>query len=117
MPRPGWFSCPKARMRHLMHIGITERTASSSRQRWFIFALCLLFAAESIQYAIKVSGSTKHEPRSAIARWGPQLRHLGDEDIYERYNYPNPPIMALLLEPIAHLPPLLGSISWFYLKL
>src|SRR5207248_150068 len=38
-------------------------------------------------------------------------------NIYERFTYPNPPIMALLLTPIAWLPPLMGSLTWFYLKL
>ena len=31
-------------------------------------------------------------------------------------NYPNPPIMALILRPLAGLPPLVGALTWFYLK-
>jgi hypothetical protein len=41
---------------------------------------------------------------------------LGTVDIYERYVYPNPPIMPLLLTPVANLPPLLGALCWYYLK-
>jgi hypothetical protein len=72
---------------------------------------------QSVQYGFKASGSSERVPGSAIRRWREQLRNLANEDIYQRYNYPNPPIMALLLEPIAHLPPLAGSLCWFYLKL
>src|SRR5581483_40368 len=55
--------------------------------------------------------------RSAILRWQPQLRGLEEGvNIAERYNYPNPPIMALLLFPLAKLPPLAAALVWFYLK-
>jgi hypothetical protein len=37
-------------------------------------------------------------------------------NIYDRYTYPNPPIMALLLMPLAHLSPMFCSLSWFFLK-
>jgi hypothetical protein len=50
-------------------------------------------------------------------RWWQPLRHLADENIYERYAYPNPPIMALILQPLVRLSPLACSLSWFYLKL
>jgi hypothetical protein len=81
-------------------------------RRCFVAALLVLFVALSIQYGIKAQAN-----RSAFLRWREQILHLSDENIYERYNYPNPPIMALLLEPIAHLPPLAGSLGWFFLKL
>src|SRR5262249_10644610 len=54
--------------------------------------------------------------RGAISRWREQILQVDDEDIYRRYNYPNPPVMALLLRPIAELPPLAGALAWFYLK-
>ena len=81
-------------------------------QRVFIVALLALFLALSVQYVNKVRGGG-----SAILRWRNQLLDLGDADIYARYAYPNPPIMALLLEPIASLPPLAGSLLWFYLRI
>ncbi len=95
-----------------MHIGFQERAFSTSWQRWFLLALLLLFVALSIDYGFKVKRNG-----SAFVRWRDQVLHVSDEDIYDRYNYPNPPIMALLLEPIAQLPPLAGSLCWFYLKL
>jgi alpha-1,2-mannosyltransferase len=81
-------------------------------QRMFLVALVALFLALSVQYVNKVRGGG-----SAILRWRNQLLDLGDADIYARYAYPNPPIMALLLEPIASLPPLVGSLLWFYLRI
>jgi hypothetical protein len=89
---------------------------SSARQRWFVLALLLLFLAVSVQYCVKVAGHSERANRSAILRWRDPLHHLGDENIYEHYNYPNPPIMALLLEPVAQLPPLASSLCFFYLK-
>jgi len=38
------------------------------------------------------------------------------DDVYLLYNYPNPPIMPLILWPFMELPPLLGAMVWFALK-
>ncbi len=80
-------------------------------QRTFLLGLVVLVLVLSIQYGIKAS-----ENKSAIVRWRNQLLHLEDQDIYSHYAYPNPPIMALLLEPIANLPPTVGALLWFYLR-
>jgi alpha-1,2-mannosyltransferase len=100
-----------------MAIGLAERVFSSSRQRWFIFGLCLFFIALSIRYGLKACGSGGHPYRSAILRWRDPLLRLADEDIYQHFAYPNPPIMALILHPLARLSPLACSLCWFYLKL
>jgi hypothetical protein len=64
-----------------------------------------------------VQFSSERETRSAIARWRDQIRDLGsDRDIWAAFNYPNPPIMAILLWPVAQLPPVVGALTWFYLK-
>jgi hypothetical protein len=99
-----------------MQTSPAERGCSSG-QRWFLLGLAALFVVLSIQYSVKASGHGERANRSAIQRWREQLLHLGDENIYDQYNYPNPPIMAMLLQPIAHLPPFAGSLVWFYLKL
>lgn len=84
------------------------------QERWFILALLVVFAAASVQYTVKI---TKKDSASAIQRWRDQLLSLDDgDDIYLRYTYPNPPIMALMLRPIAALPPLTGALVWFYVK-
>src|SRR5262249_11030629 len=60
---------------------------------------------------------TAHPNRSAILRWQGPLQRLPEEDIYQAYAYPNPPIMALILRPLTQLSPLACSLGWFYLKL
>jgi hypothetical protein len=76
---------------------------------WALFLICVLL---SVQYYFKVG----EEGRSAILRWRPQIQQLFEADIYQRFAYPNPPIMALLLTPLAELPPRAGSLIWFYAK-
>lgn len=80
-------------------------------QRWLLPAVLLVFAAVSVQYTLK---ALQH--RSAFVRWREQILQLETGRIYERYNYPNPPIMALMLRPLAELPPVTGALLWFYGK-
>ncbi len=68
------------------------------------------------------------QTKSAFLRWRPQI--LGDEtpgrgampglvkgdDVYRLYAYPNPPILALTLWPLAELPATVGAMLWFSLK-
>ena len=84
----------------------------------FLAALLILFVALSVQYTLKVLDVRDgKQERSAILRWRDQLLRLDDgEDIYKACNYPNPPIMALLLRPLADLSPLVGALVWYYLK-
>ncbi|MCX7699969.1 MAG: DUF2029 domain-containing protein [Gemmataceae bacterium] len=57
------------------------------------------------------------QQRSAFLRWREQILQLDDGvNIYERFQYPNPPIMALMLMPLAEMPPLAGALLWFGLK-
>ncbi|HZV07067.1 MAG TPA: glycosyltransferase family 87 protein [Gemmataceae bacterium] len=92
---------------------------------WYTLVLVLFFAVLSIPYGIKAWHNG-----SAFQRWQPQISALGDGvDIAQRYNYPNPPIMALLLYPLARLPAaanelglpekaasLFAALCWFYIK-
>ncbi|MFN4261838.1 MAG: glycosyltransferase family 87 protein [Gemmataceae bacterium] len=80
-------------------------------QRWYVVCLMLLFLGVSIQYTDKAL-----ENRSAFLRWRDQIQQLEAENIYERYLYPNPPIMGLMLRPLTELPPVAGALVWFYLK-
>lgn len=68
------------------------------------------------------------QTKTAFLRWRTQI--LGEEtpgrgripglitgeDVYVAYNYPNPPIMPLLLWPLAVLPATLGAMLFFILK-
>jgi alpha-1,2-mannosyltransferase len=87
-----------------------------SAQRWFVLGLLLLFIGESVQYTVKILDPKGQ--RSAIMRWREQLLALdGGENIYDRYVYPNPPIMALVLKPLAEIEPgFVGALLWYYLK-
>jgi alpha-1,2-mannosyltransferase len=86
------------------------------RQRWFLVGLALFFVVINIQYVVKIARSDR-EARSAFVRWSNQIVDLQyGVDIWARHNYPNPPIMALILDPLVQLPPLAGSLAWFYLK-
>jgi hypothetical protein len=100
-----------------MDAGTVIKAPSSTRQRWFLAGLLLLFVGLSVQYSLKALGDHNRDNRSAFLRWREQILDLDTgADIYQRYNYPNPPVMALLLYPLAKLPPLAGSLAWFYLK-
>jgi hypothetical protein len=88
----------------------------STRQRLFVAALVLWFVALSVQYSIKVATSTKG-PASAIARWSNQLQAMREGvNIVDEFNFPSPPIVALVLYPFSLPPPLVGALAWFYLK-
>ncbi len=87
-------------------LGLTAKT-------WFLIFLTLFFVGQSFKYAMKVA-----DKRSAIGRWQPQILGLDQgEDLSQKYQYPNPPIMALLLYPLAKMPPMVMALVWYYLKL
>jgi len=89
-------------------------------RRGFVLLLTVIVLAVAVQYAVKAA-----ESRSAFVRWRNQIQALGDGvDIYQRYTYPNAPIMALILYPLSLLPKMdlggavfdLGALCWFLLK-
>jgi hypothetical protein len=86
------------------------------QQRWFVIGLVLVFVGISASYGLKIL-DTEHENRSAFLRWRSQVQEQGHGvDIWQKFVYPNPPIMVLILEPFFALPPVLGSMAWFYAK-
>src|SRR5262245_19968163 len=81
-------------------------------ERGFLLALVLLVVLLSVRTFLRVA-----DDRSAFRRWQPQLQQLQNgRDLSAEFNYPNPPMMAVLLEPFALLPPLAGALAWFYVK-
>src|SRR5262249_5315698 len=84
--------------------------AAPSRQGGVFALLLLFFCVLSLQYSCKAlapRADTRTANRSAILRWREQILDLANgADISLRYNSPNPPIMALLLYPLAQLSPL-----------
>ena len=101
----------------MMHSSAPSRSFSFSGRHWFVLGLLIFFAALSLQYTFKAIGNGERSNRSAFLRWREQIQDLPTKNIYQTYNYPNPPIMAILLFPLVQLPALLGSLLWFYLKL
>jgi hypothetical protein len=87
-------------------------TTRDRRHVYFVVALVMVFIAMAGQYAVKATRN-----RSAFLRWREQILQMdGGTNIYQTYNYPNPPIMALMLRPLAELPPVTGAMVWFVLK-
>jgi hypothetical protein len=95
-----------------MSLSPTRAALAPSGRRWFAVALVVLFLGLGVKYSFKALAN-----RSAFDRWRPQVQAMEQGiDISERFNYPNPPVMALVLEPLTRLPPLWGALAWFYLK-
>lgn len=91
---------------------VIDRALPSTRQRLFILAVFLPIAALSVQYTIKAGQHGK----GALDRWREQIKELEEVDIYKQFAYPNPPIMAMILEPFVLLPSPFGALCWFYAK-
>ena len=99
----------------------TTYTADPRRLRLAFFALLtVIVVLMSVKYAAKISkpGDSGQQSRSAFLRWRELINGVfRGENIYVGVNeYPNPPIMAVLLRPFAALPPVVGALAWFYAK-
>jgi hypothetical protein len=109
------------------------RSIADPRTRWrtlFLAALAVLLTVSTIQHVQKTRKLSRlgTQTKTAFLRWRTQI--LGEEtpgrgaipglkrgdDVYKLYNYPNPPVMALILWPMAELPATAGALVWFFLK-
>src|SRR6516165_8889650 len=73
-------------------------------------------AVIAIAAAIVYAGKAADE-RSAFIRWRPQvLDFMRGVNIYDKSMFPNPPIMPITLYPLAVMPPVVGAMCWFVLK-
>jgi hypothetical protein len=101
--------------------GTSVASSGATRGR-IVLALGLLagVAIISIQYYHKVlqPDEAGQLTRSAFLRWRGMLHELyaGGNIYVGRSEYPNPPIMAIILWPFAVLPPLGGALLWLYAK-
>jgi alpha-1,2-mannosyltransferase len=86
----------------------------------FFAALAAVVLLMSAKYVAKIAkaGDDGRQSRSAFLRWREMINGVFvGENIYVGANeYPNPPIMAVLLRPFAALPPTVGALGWFYTK-
>lgn len=96
----------------------------------FVALIAAVLAVGAYQHVLKTQKLSRlgTQTKTAFLRWRTQI--LGDEapgrgpipglkrgdDVYRYYNYPNPPVMALILWPLAELPPLAGAMLWYALK-
>jgi hypothetical protein len=88
------------------------RLSRPSVEHVFLLLLLAILVLFSVRTVVKVLDN-----RSAFRRWQPQLLQLQQGvDLSAQFNYPNPPIMAVLLEPLARLPPVPAALVWFWLK-
>ncbi len=103
-----------------MGVTTTFRPPFADSRRWLVMGLAGLLLFVSVKYVVKAA-----EDRSAFVRWRNQLHGLGQgEDIYQRYIYPNAPMMALILYPLSLIPDVpigsfdlnVGALLWFGLK-
>ena len=81
--------------------------------------LVVLLTVTAVRYLKKVDkpSDVGTYTRSAFLRWKPQVEALDrGEDIYDRYQYPNPPIMALILRPVMLVPSPADAMVWLLVK-
>jgi alpha-1,2-mannosyltransferase len=89
--------------------------AASHDIGWRRATIAVVVVALGIALASHIRGAREGE--GAFLRWRPQVLGLFQgQDIYARYSYPNTPIVALILGPLAAMPPLMGAITFFLLK-
>jgi len=99
----------------------TARATHPGRFRLgFLGLLAIVLVVMSLQYLTKVAkpGDSGQQTRSAFLRWRAMIRNVFDGvNVYTGLNeYPNPPIMAIVLRPFVELPPVVGAMAWFYAK-
>jgi alpha-1,2-mannosyltransferase len=86
----------------------------------FLALLAAVLVLTSVKYAAKVAkpGDTGQQSRSAFLRWRSLVLDVfAGANVYTGKNeYPNPPVMAIVLRPFAELPPVVGAMAWFYAK-
>src|SRR5688500_14303615 len=79
----------------------------------FLGVLAVVLVVMSLKYAAKVAkpGDSGQQSRSAFLRWRTMIRDVfTGTNIYTGKNeYPNPPVMAIVLWPFAALPPVTGA--------
>jgi hypothetical protein len=86
----------------------------------FLCVIAVMLLVTSLKYAAKIArpGDSGLQTRSAFLRWRAMIRDLFEGvNVYVGLNeYPNPPVMAIILRPFAELPPVMGAMTWFYAK-
>ena len=86
----------------------------------FLGLLAIILLVTSLQYAAKVAKPAEHRSSDAVRvlRWRAMILDVfaGANPYVGKNEYPNPPVMAIILRPFAELPPIAGAMSWFFAK-
>ena len=99
-----------------MPSAISRLVLPQLRIHGLIAVLVCVFACIFVQYTLKIRHADQPN-RSAFLRWRGQLAELTDGvNVWDKYAYPNPPIMAIILRPFHALPPYWGAATWFLCK-
>ncbi|HEY2908790.1 MAG TPA: glycosyltransferase family 87 protein [Gemmataceae bacterium] len=103
------------------HAFVARVRVSPTRARFaFLAVLAIVVVGMSVKYAAKIDkpGDRGLQSRSAFLRWRTMIHEVfAGTNIYVGvHEYPNPPIMAIVLKPFADLPPKAGALAWFYAK-
>lgn len=87
--------------------------------RWVLAGLFVAFAIIGCQHVFKIKGSERASTQTAFLRWTPQVRELdAGVNIWQKYNWPATPIMALILKPFMAInPPFWGAQLWMLAKM
>ena len=99
--------------------GAVTRTRILRRRVLFWVLLIAVVLVSGYRYAEKIGKPSRDgtQTKSAILRWRDQIEGLAKgEDIYAKYNYPNPPVQAIILSPLVELDRVPGALLWFALK-
>lgn len=81
------------------------------------FGLLVATAAVVIIVAACLYLRKAADDRSAFIRWIDLVQGLvAGRNVYVEAAYPNPPLMAIVLYPLSLLPPVVGAMCWFTLK-
>lgn len=86
----------------------------------FAVALLVALAYTTARYLEKVKkpSDAGTYTRTAFLRWKPQVEALfAGENIYDKYQYPNPPVMAVILRPFMRLPSPTDAVAWLLFKM
>lgn len=95
-----------------MEVALHETPGRRRAESLILGAIALLILFLAVRTALRVADN-----RSAFRRWQPQLLQIQNgADLSAQFNYPYPPITAVLLEPLALLPPIPASLLWFSAK-
>ena len=112
------------RLLSFSRFAIWLRTAHAANPRRlraaFVAALAVAVLLTAVKYAAKIDkpSETGQQSRSAFLRWRTMVNGVfAGENIYVGKNeYPNPPVMAVVLRPFTALPPTVGALAWFFAK-